>query len=316
MRRTRLFLLWFQIVSLSTAVCLQPARGADPSPAVIGWGNVIVPGFGATMRGYPERGLIEAVGEVGLYYGSTFGAHEGDFTIDGSVLLPKSNVYRPLISQILQEAGLKLHMYDTFYHYQQAALAIADSDREKSNPQPLYKGTLSDQLTAPFKWKNLETPWVYALILASAAYLTYSYATTTVPLISYRATPSEDALYGISQIAVIPFGSVLGEEAFFRGFVQREMRLYTNSAVAAVLIESAFFTLIHPRALMPSAAASGIYFGIMVNHFEGDIEQTIAAHFWVNVIDGVMSYLQFRRSQGIGTPLNPPVMGMKLSFPF
>ena len=306
---TVLLLLLSLIASLSA--------GATPSPAVVGWGNVLVPGFGATIRGETRQGLLEATAEVGLYYGGTFGAREGSFTIDGSVLLPKGNsLYRPLIGQVLQQGGLKLHMYDTFHNYQLAAIDLADSDREKSNPQPLYRGTIGDQFAAPFKWDNLSSPWVYPLILVSAGYLTYNYATSTVSRTAFRANGTENAVYGATQIGVIPFGSVMGEEAFFRGFVQREMRLYTDSAVASILTQSLLFTLIHPADLRPSAFASGIYFGILTNHFGGNIEKPIAAHFWVNAIDGIISYWQFRRAQSLNAPFNPTVQILNLEFPF
>lgn len=289
---------------------------AEPSPGVVGWGNVLVPGLGATLLGHSGSGLAQAASEVGLFYGGTFGVREGAFTIDGSVLVPSSgNVYRPLIGQIMQEAGLKLHFYNTFQSYREAAHAAADSEREKSNPQPLYEGTLSDQLTAPFKWKNISTPWVYPLVLVSGAYLAINYANTSIHREAFRARPMENTLYGFTQVGALPFGTAMGEEVFFRGFIMREMRLYTNSAVAAIAVESAAFTLIHPNALKASALASGIFFGMMVNHFDGDLDQAITAHFWVNVFNGLINYWQFRRSQGLGTPFMPPV-STQISIPF
>ena len=299
--------------ALSIIFCNQ--SHAEVSPGVVGWGNSVVPGLGATLRGESIRGFAEMSSEIGLYYGGTFGAKEGSFSIDGSVLIPTNGtVYRPLLGQMLQEAGLKLHMYDTFYNYQQAARAVSQTEREKSNPQPLYQGSISDQVFAPFRWKNLSNPWVYPLILVSGVYLFYSYATTAVPPQAYRANGLEDKMYGLSQMGIIPFGSVVGEEAYFRGFVQRETRLYTGSVIASLLIQSTLFAAIHPPDLRPSAFASGIYFGMMVNHFGGNIEQAITAHYWVNVIDGIITYLQFRRTQGLNTPFNPPI-GLAIKLP-
>ena len=118
-----------------------------------------------------------------------------------------------------------------------------------------------------------------------------------------------------TQMAVIPVTGSIGEEPLFRGFMMRETRDYTQSSVAAILIQSTMFTLLHPTDLQVSGFLSGIYFGMMTNHYDGDIEPAIAAHFWVNVFDGLISYWTLKRSQGKGTPFAPPIVG-SVSVPF
>ncbi len=307
-------------VAILLIVCellLLPTRGmAEVSPAAVGWGNLIVPGLGATLRGYPKQGLTEAGLELGTYFGGTYGVREGGFTIDGSVNIPTSpNLTSPLIGQALQEFGLKYHFHNTFYHYQQAALAVQDSDREKRNPQPLYRGNWKDMLTAPFSLKNLGSIWVFPLIAASGVYLVYNYKTTPIQRYGFRTSAGNEALYGFSQVTMIPVTGAIGEEPLFRGFMMRETRLYTNSAIAALMVESAMFTLTHPAELRLSGFLSGIYFGLMTNHFDGNIEPAIAAHFWVNVLDGVISYWTLRRAQGKDTPFAPPLTG-QVTIPF
>lgn len=291
-----------------TASSLSMASQEPLSPAAVGWGNLLVPGLGATLRGLPERGLFEASSEIGLFYGGTFGVKEGAFTIDGSVNVPTAgNLYRPLLGQIMQEAGLKLHMFDTFYNYQQAAIAVENSEREKKNPQPLYRGSASDIMAAPFKWDNLSSAWVYPLVLVSSVFLVIDYHNTPLKKLNFNATPGEETLYGFSQIGAIPLGSAFGEEPLFRGFIMRETRLYTNSVTLSILLESTLFTLIHPNELKATAFLSGIYFGLMTNYYAGNIEKATAAHFWVNVVDGVTTYFLFRRVQGKDTPFSPPI---------
>lgn len=95
----------------------------------------------------------------------------------------------------------------------------------------------------------------------------------------------------------------------------RETRSYTGSAVASLVIESALFTLIHPADLRASGFLSGIYFGMMTNHYDGNIEPAIAAHFWVNVVSGLVTYWTLRRSQGKNTPFAPPITG-SVNIPF
>lgn len=48
------------------------SASAIVSPTYIGWGNTLIPGMGATLRGEPGRGMAEAGTEIGLYYGGTF----------------------------------------------------------------------------------------------------------------------------------------------------------------------------------------------------------------------------------------------------
>jgi len=304
------------LLILAQIFLLPLTAAATVDPAAVGWGNLFVPGLGATFRGRPGKGLAEAGLELGTYFGGTFGVREGGFSIDGSVSIPTSpRLGEPIIGQSLQEFGLKYHFYNTFYHYQQAALDLKDTERERAKLQPLYQGTWKDMLAAPFSLKNLGSPWVYSLIGASAIYLIYSYQHTAITPFKFRITASNEALYGISQTTVIPVTGAIGEEPLFRGFIMRETRQYTQSAVAALLIESTMFTLLHPADLRESGFLSGIYFGLMTNHFDGNIEPAIAAHFWVNVIDGLVTYWTLRRAQGKNTPFAPPIVG-QVTIPF
>jgi membrane protease YdiL (CAAX protease family) len=286
-----------------------PTEERKVSAPLVGWGNLFVPGLGATIRGKPGTGLLEASTEIGLYYGGTFGVKEGNFGIDGSVNVPHSNhLGRPVLGQIMQELGLKYHFYNTFQHYQRAVLASA-KDREIDKLQPIYKGDLKDIMTAPFQWKNVSSPWVWPVIAASTGYLLYSYKTTGVTrFTNFHVSSADENLFGASQAIVIPIGGMMGEEPLFRGFMMREMRSYTNSAVAALILESAAFTALHPSDLQASAFASGILFGLMTNHFDGNIEPAIAAHFWVNVVSGLVTYWTLKREQGKDTPLAPPIV--------
>ena len=233
----------------------QATARATASPAAVGWGNILVPGLGATFREQPLRGALEAGIEIGLFYGGTFGVREGNFTIDSTVLLPqRGSLFRPLLGQAMQQFGLKLHMFNTFYHYQQASLELQKSDVESRYQQPLYKGSWTDVLSAPFRWKNLSSPYVYCVIAAAAALLAIDYHTTSVSSSTYQPTGVENALFGVNSIGVVPLGSAFGEEPLFRGMMQREFHLYTNSLVVSILMQSALFTSLHPGAALCSSA--------------------------------------------------------------
>ena len=300
----------FTFVLLTFFLTVTTVHADHVSAAAVGWSNLIVPGLGATLRGDSTRGLIESTLELGSYYGGTFHAKEGPFTIDGSALvLSDRNVTKPVIGKMMQQFGLKLHMYNTFYNYREAALDPSNADHEKLYQQPLYKGTWDETLLAPFKWKNLKSPWVYVPVLMSTAYLLVDYKNRK-PYTTPATTPQEETLYGISEGVSFPLGSAFGEEVLFRGFIQREMRLYTDSIILSIAAETLLFTLIHSPDLRPSAAAGGVLWGLSVNHFEGDLQPGIASHFWINFVSGMLNFAQFRKSQG-KTPI-----GVRLTVPF
>ena len=286
-------------------VFLAPFAHAETvSPAAVGWGNLVVPGLGASLRGLPGRGLLEASTEIGTFYGGTFYGKEGSFRIDGTVLVPdNADVFKPVVGGIMQEFGLKLHMYNTFYNYQQASLDPGNAELEKEYEQPLYKGAWDDVLLAPFKWKNLEKPYVYLPIILGTGFVYLTYLGTPIASRSHASSSAEDALYGTSAAISLPLGSSFGEEVLFRGFMQREIRHYTHSVVASIGAETLVFTLLHPPDLRPAAFAGGIYFGLITNYFAGDLEPGIAAHFWTDFVNGVFVYFLFRQSEHKSVPL-------------
>ena len=288
----------------------------EVSAPLVGWGNFFVPGLGATLEGNPLQGLQEAATEIGLFYGGTFGVKEGNFSIDGSVNVPHTNsLKKPVLGQIMQEIGLKYHFYNTFYHYQQAVMNSSNT-RGIDSIQPIYKGSFNDIMKAPFRWNNLSSAWVWPLVAVTSGYLVYSYHSYGVTQYkNLHISPVDESLYGVAQGIVIPLGGLMGEETLFRGFIMREMRAYTNSSLLALLLESAAFTALHPQDLRLSAFASGIYFGMMTNYYDGNLEPAIAAHFWVNVVSGVVSYWLLRREQGKNTPFQPPIV-LQANLPF
>ena len=278
------------------------------SPGAVGWGNLLVPGLGATLRDQPVQGLTEASLEIGSFYGGTLLAEEQSFKIDGSTSIPQNgSVGRAVSSQMFQQFGLKYHFYNTFYHYQQAAIAAEDTEREKNNPQPLYRGTWKDMLAAPFQWDNLKSTWTWPVVVAASAYLIYSYATTSVVRRGGRSISGADqGLFGVSQLASFPIGSSFGEDPLFRGFIQREMVGMTGSMTLAIATQASLFALLHDDRV--TAFLVGSYFGVEANALHGNLGPIMAAHFWINVVSGVCDWLAFERSLGKNTPGNPPLI--------
>lgn len=289
-------------------VLVKIASAQTHSPALVGWGNLFVPGAGATLRGQSVRGLTEAATEIGLFYGGTYGVREGVFTIDTTILTPqRGSLTQPFIGLTMQQLGLKLHMYNSFYHYQQVILSNEEQGVMDISGQPLYRGSVWDVLGAPFTYKTMSSPFVYGAVLAASAYLFYDYHVTPVKKATFKVSPIDNVLYGTYNMGVEPLGSAFGEEPLFRGFMQREFRKYTGSLPLSILMQTALFTLLHPSSEKLSAFGGGLYFGFLIDHFDGNLEQAIATHFWVNTIDGLVRFLAFLRSQNQNTPFGPPI---------
>lgn len=289
------------------------SASAIVSPTYIGWGNTLIPGMGATLRGEPGRGMAEAGTEIGLYYGGTFFGKEGEFTIDNSVLVSETGVrtWRPVIGGMMQEVGLKLHMYNTFYHYQQADLDPQNAEIDKRYSQPIYKGAWNDVLLAPFKLKNLESWMIWGPLLGQIGYECIKFNKPPVAKSSYHSRELEESFYAAETVGIEPLGSAFGEEAFFRGFLQREFTYYTDSPVASIVMQGALFALIHPKPIQTFSIPGGLYYGFLTHHFDGNIEQAIAHHFWADLIHGTANYLLYRKSQD-----KSDSFGLKLEIPF
>lgn len=292
----------------STLLMSSTCRADTISPAAVGWGNLLVPGLGASLRGDPGEGALEAGLEIGTFYGGTFFAKESTFRIDGSVLIPDDKkITKPVIGGMMQEFGLKLHMYDTFYHYQQASLDPANAELEKEYEQPLYKGDWKDVLAAPFEWKNLSEPLVYIPIILGSGFVYWNYATTPITYQKHNSTGTEDALYGTSAIVSLPLGSEFGEEVLFRGFLQREIRHYTHSTFLAIASQTALFAMMHPPETRAAAFAGGVYFGLLTNYFDGNLEPSIATHFWTDFVNGIFVYFIYREAEHRSVPISSQV---------
>ena len=277
------------------------------SPAAIGWGNLLVPGLGATLQDKPLTGMSEAVLEIGSFYGGASFGRESRFKIDGSIDVPENgSVGRAAGARLLQQFGLKLHFYNTFYHYQQAVMENESSERETSNPQPLYRGTWKDVIAAPFRWENVSSNWSWPIILGVGAYLVYDYSSSPVKIRRSGLSGGDQFAYGASELVAIPVGSSFGEDPLFRGFIEREARGATHNLFLAVLAETIPFALLHEDHV--TSFLVGSYFGFEADALHGDLGPMMAAHFWINVIIGAIDFFQMRRAVGKNAPLNPPVV--------
>jgi membrane protease YdiL (CAAX protease family) len=87
--------------------------------------------------------------------------------------------------------------------------------------------------------------------------------------------------------------------------MQRELIAETGSVPLAIVSQAAVFSLLHDN--RPFALAAGLYLGLSTYENKGNLEKAMAVHFWLDMLDGLFTYLQTRRAAGEGAPLMPPV---------
>ncbi len=280
-----------------------------PSSSAVGWGNLIVPGLGATLRDRPTAGLLEASIELGTFYGGSLLIDESRFKIDGTASLPqKGSVGKHVTAQILQQVGLKYHFYNTFYHYQQASfdnIETSDYEKHKEALQPIYRGDWKDMATAPFQWENLSSPWSWPILVGVGSFLMIDYKNAKVFPSSLNLNKNDQRLLLAYNSTVMPFGSSFGEDVLFRGFMQREIHGATNSLPLAMVSQSAMFAALHDGYI--TAFAVGMYFGYETHALKGNLGPVMATHFWLDVLLGMIDYWTIRRSSGLDAPFNPPI---------
>ncbi len=151
---------------------------------------------------------------------------------------------------------------------------------------------LSDLAFAPFRWNVLKKPQVWGGLLgclAAGSALTYFAYPEKEKMQTHSASTS------IPSIIALPVG--LGEEAFFRGYLQSALSEALNPT-AGTILSSVIFAAAHQANAyglssdhrwryyafsMPFLAAVGAYCGWMT-HESHSLQQSVALHTWYDFI--------------------------------
>ncbi|HAB98466.1 MAG TPA: hypothetical protein DCE71_01430 [Parachlamydiales bacterium] len=151
---------------------------------------------------------------------------------------------------------------------------------------------LADLTFAPFKWTVLKKPQVWGGILG---FLALGSALTHYAYPDEAKIHTQSASTSVPSIVALPVG--LGEEAFFRGYLQSALSEALNPT-AGTILSSIIFAAAHqanaqgfPSAerwryyafSMPFIAAVGAYCGWMT-HTTHSLQQSVALHTWYDFI--------------------------------
>ncbi len=156
------------------------------------------------------------------------------------------------------------------------------SRKDKGNNGISPKDDLSDLWLAPFDWKYLSRPTTYVPMLVAAF---VGSNRDSVYAIRRSSDVSDSSLYAGS--AFMSEASAVGEEAFFRGYVNTEMSDNYGEDIG-LWGSSLIFGLAHSgegnQADFLTATGIGGYLGWLHQRNGYELGESVAVHYWFNFI--------------------------------
>jgi hypothetical protein len=282
---------------------LSPPPAANTAnPHLVGWGNLVMPGLGETLRGNPVGGLAQFGYETSTFVTGYFvSPRNGISSLDGitdtfqpyrrSQRNDQLSIENELGSDMLLEFAIKTHMLNTY-------IAYRDAYKDRGVTEGLDQRTWWEGFKTPFQKKSFEDPWVYVPIALIAIGVTVDYLTSQPNSSQGPLTPTSNFMYTSHYGIIEPLGSGWPEEAFYRGFLQHEFTDATNSPLVGILAESAAFAFSHEEGNSRwSAGAAGAYLGYLSWKNEGNLGPGLTVHFWGDFLLGLESILLSNRNQ-------------------
>jgi CAAX protease family protein len=270
-------------LALACALGVCPAAAlAQPSPTLAAVASAIVPGLGQASSGNYEDaaahfGMFAASLAAALYY-----QHKPDFLSDEIRYDDAGN--REFINQttLRRDFALRLAtdtaLYSSFGAYRDAR---ARDDRAYRTPAP--GESLSELALAPFSWEFLSRPTTFIPLALQA------WAAARSKYGIYRAEDVSARDLHVYNATANEF-TAIGEEGFFRGFINNEFsdRWGNGWGLAG---SSLLFGVAHTgqgqTANAVEASIAGAYLGWMHQRNGFQIGEGVALHYWFNVIAGI-----------------------------
>ncbi len=217
----------------------------------------------------------------------------------GNIYLGDYKAGGGLLATSLASLGLELSKYQgvnfaiaqntSFYGIYAAYRDVRIYNNDAGYLHKMPTDTLADLTKAPFRWKVLKKPEVWGGVLG-ALYLGRA--------LSYYAFPEDavdvsnfSAVRGLNPIAAFPVG--IGEEAFFRGYLQ-SLLAETCTPVGGMILSSMFFGAAHlgnasflkPEHQwryyafsIPYISLFGTYFS-WLTYKNNSLQESVAVHSW------------------------------------
>lgn len=280
------------LISMSIACALgacPDAALAQTSPTVAALASAIVPGLGQASNGDYEDaaahfGIFALSLSTALYY-----ERKPDFLSDDVRYDDAGN--REYINQttLRRDFALRLAtdtaLYSSFAAYRDARQRDEQRRDQRAYRTPAPKESISDLALAPFSWEFLSRPTTFIPLLFQAWAVSRSkngygiyrgHDVSAQDLHIYNATANEF--------------TAVGEEGFFRGFVNNEFSDRWGDGWGLAW-SSLLFGVAHTgqgqTADAVQASIAGAYLGWMQQRNGFEIGEGVALHYWINVLAGI-----------------------------
>jgi hypothetical protein len=271
-------------VALACVLGVCPAAAlAQPSPTLAGLASAIIPGLGQASNGDYE----EAAAHFGIFAVSLSAAayyqRKPDFLSDDARYDSAGD--REVINQTTLRRDFALRLAtDTMLYSSFGAYRDARQRDDRAYRTPAPKESLSELALAPFSWEFLSRPTTFiplALQAWAVSRSKYAYGI-------YRGGDVSTRDLHIYNVTANEFTAV-GEEGFFRGFVNNEFSDRWGDGWG-LTGSSLLFGIAHTgqgqTANAVEASIAGAYLGWVHQRNGFQIGEGVALHYWINVIAG------------------------------
>ncbi len=281
--KNRTFRAMLAIALLSGAA----AARADPAePWLKGVASAVVPGAGQASNGdYGAAALHFGVFAVSVY-GAIRYQDKSDY-LDADRRYDEDNDREFINKATLRYDYAARLATDTALYSGYAAYRDARARDNSGFRTPAPRESLGDLAVSPFSFKYLARPTTFIPLAVEAALL-YHYRDSKDAYAIYRADDVSERDLHVFNLTANEMTAV-GEEAFFRGFLNNEFssRYGDNTGLA---VSSVIFGLAHTgqgqTANALQATAAGFYFGWLHQKNGYTTGEGVALHYWFNVLAG------------------------------
>ncbi len=281
--KNRTFRAMLAIALLSGAA----AARADPAePWLKGVASAVVPGAGQASNGdYGAAALHFGVFAVSVY-GAIRYQDKSDY-LDADRRYDEDNDREFINKTTLRYDYAARLATDTALYSGYAAYRDARARDNSGFRTPAPRESLGELAVSPFSFKYLARPTTFIPLAVEAALL-YHYRDSKDAYAIYRADDVSERDLHVFNLTANEMTAV-GEEAFFRGFLNNEFssRYGDNTGLA---VSSVIFGLAHTgqgqTANALQATAAGFYFGWLHQKNGYTTGEGVALHYWFNVLAG------------------------------
>ena len=277
----------FQALLAIMLVLGAASARADPAePWLKGLASLVVPGAGQASNGdYGEAALHFGVFAVSVY-GVIRYQDKSDY-LDADQRYDEDNNREFINKTTLRYDYAARLVTDMALYSGYAAYRDARARDNSGFRTPAPRESLADLAVAPFSINYLSRPTTFIPLLLEAAVLYHEKDSKDAYGI-YRANDVSERDLHVFNLTANEMTAV-GEEAFFRGFLNNEFSSRYGDG-AGLVTSSVIFGLAHTgqgqTANALQATAAGFYFGWMHQKNGYAVGEGAALHYWFNVLAG------------------------------